>query len=91
MRILLTILLPLVLPSLLFLAWLMSRRRAVADGRPPPHWTELPFRWMLLAAALGLVVGIIVLKIAQPPEDIGTRYVPPSMDESGRVVPGRFE
>jgi hypothetical protein len=78
-RILLTYVLPLILPTVLYLLWL---RFAVARGRAP----EVPYVWLLLAGLVLVTITVFGLTLSG-----GTptgRYQPPHL-EDGRVVPGR--
>ncbi len=84
-RILLTIVLPLLLPTLVYVLWLAATRRAALAG--PAPWQALPWVWLVgagvaLAALLLFIIGVHV----GSPE--GT-YVPPRYID-GRVVPGHI-
>ena len=87
LRVLLTVVLPLILPTALYLVWLrLARPGALADG---VRWQALPFVWLAGAGAvlLALVLFIVSVHFGSPQQ--GT-YVPPSL-ENGRVVPGHIE
>ena len=86
-RILLTIVIPLLLPTLLYLLWLVAARRALPAA--PGPWRALPWPWLLgvglvLAAAMLYLIGT---RIGGSPQGV---YVPPQYID-GRVVPGHVE
>jgi hypothetical protein len=85
-RVLLTILLPLVLPTALYLLWLATARRSALAG--PAPWRSLPWVWLgligvVLTAALLYFVGTHMGSAPQ-----GT-YVPPRYID-GRIEPGHI-
>ncbi len=89
LRILLTIVLPVALPLLLYIGYVsMMRRRAQAAGEDePPRWDEGPWAWFALAG-VGLVLAVLVavrLSSGVPP---GTKLEAPRMID-GEVVPSR--
>ena len=85
MRVLLTIVLPLLLPTLLYVLWLVTMRRAALAG--PAPWRALPWVWLVGAglALSMLLLFVIGVRIGTPE---GT-YVPPRYID-GRVVPGHI-
>jgi len=79
-RILLTIVLPFLLPSVLYVLWLAAMRRAAfAAG-----WGSLPWLWLLGAGVVltALILFIVSVQFGSAP---GGTYVPP------RVVGGQLE
>ena len=91
LRTLLFTVLPLVLPTALYAAWLYAehRRRAAAGaGTAAPRWAEAP--WVALAG-IGLVLMIVTLALwsAVGESDPGAEYQPPRL-EDGRIVPGEM-
>ena len=89
LRILLTIVLPVALPLLLYGGYIsMMRRRAQAAGKDDlPRWDEGPWAWLVLAG-VGLVLAVLVvvrLSSGVPP---GTRLEAPRTID-GEVVPSR--
>lgn len=87
-RILLTWILPLLLPTAAYLAWVLwARRRRAAGG---PEMMDVPWTWLLAA---GLALAFLVTGALYLGEGAGTNadYVPAHIDEEGRFVPGRFE
>ncbi len=89
LRILLTIVLPVALPLLLYIGYVsMMRRRAQAAGEDYlPRWDEGPWAWFALAG-VGLVLAVLVvvrLSSGVPP---GTKLEAPRMID-GEVAPSR--
>ncbi|MGQ9371868.1 DUF6111 family protein [Azospirillum sp. ST 5-10] len=80
MRLLLTVLLPLLAPTLLYAAWVLLQARR---GGPSPRW---PWLWLAGGgvAFLATVLGAWALSEGAPPH---ARYVPAHL-EDGRVVEG---
>ena len=80
----LQIVLPLVLPTALYLIWRLLRRRGKVGEKISGPWS-----WLALSG-LGLVVlGFVVLGLAggSPPGGI---YKPPTLVD-GEIVPGRSD
>ncbi len=92
-RILLTYVLPLVLPAALYFVWLWSARARAQPGgaqaRPAAWWEEAPWPWLALAgvALMAATLFALALTSGSPP---GKVYNPPHV-ENGRIVPGRFQ
>jgi len=86
-RVFLTIIVPLLLPSALYVLWAVSvGRAAVADAAT--EWRAMPWTWLLAAGAiLAIMVMVAFVEIGGSRE--GT-YVPPRV-ENGEVVPGHVE
>ncbi|MGF1592477.1 MAG: hypothetical protein ACFCUW_04310 [Kiloniellaceae bacterium] len=85
LRVVLTVLLPLAAPFLIYLGWLWLGRRKAAGGVLTVDWRETPWPWLLalgLAAALGGML-YLYLSTGHPPE---TKLAPPSFVD-GVVVP----
>lgn len=86
-RELLTLFLPLVLPTVLYLVWLWAVRRSRSSG--PVPWRALPWVWL---GVTGVALTALVLFVVTV--HLGTRvqgvYVPPHA-ENGRIVPGHIE
>ncbi len=90
-RTLLQIVLPLLLPSLLYLAWafVFRRQNALGNGETP-HWVrEGPWFWLIIAGVVLMAIGLGVTAWQHGGPPSGT-YVPARV-EDGRVVPGRIE
>ncbi len=90
MRILIEYLLPIFLPTALWLLWLAwGRRRSRISGRSVPDWQAVPWSWLLAA---GLVLAMLIAVGGTMISGYGTgRYHPASVDEHGHVIPGRFD
>ncbi len=89
-RIVVEYVLPLLLPSIAYVAWWnLYGRRAAAAGGTPALLREGPWFWLFLAglvlASAALIAGALV-----GGDTPGGTYVPPHLDH-GRVVPGRIE
>jgi hypothetical protein len=83
-RILLTIAVPLLLPTLLYLLWLAAARRTVLAA--PAPWRALPWPWLVGAgvALAAVMLYLVGTRIGGSPRGV---YVPPQYID-GRVVPG---
>lgn len=85
-RKLLTVVLPILLPFLVYAGYLyLARRRAMA-GRGPPGWSDAPWSWLFLSAAVLLAAALLVLRFTTD-MDPGAEYVPPRLID-GEIVPG---
>jgi len=89
-RILLQYLLPLLLPTAAYMAWIWyARRRHMGDG-DPPALRKGPLFWCLVAGFALMAAGLITLALTSgAPPDSGD-YRPPRL-EGGKVVPPMFE
>jgi hypothetical protein len=87
LRVLLTIVLPLLLPTAIYAAWVVMLQWS-ARGEPL-RWTTLPWIWLSIAGVLLLGVVLAVVTVHFGESDGGT-YVPPRY-EDGRVVPSHIE
>ena len=80
MRALLTIVVPLLLPTLLYGGWLALTRRR------PPEWREAPWLGALVAGVALLLATLAVWGLGD--RDVpGGHYVPPRL-QGGEIVPG---
>lgn len=90
-RILLQYILPIALPSLLYVAWLAYENRRIARGGAgrPPRWQEGPWPWLI---AGGVVFAVLLSFALANIGGYGTggTYVPPRV-EDGRIIPGHVE
>ncbi|HZK89822.1 MAG TPA: DUF6111 family protein [Stellaceae bacterium] len=82
----LTLVVPLVLPTVLYLVWLRAVRWSEAAGAV--WWRGMP--WVSLAA-IGVVLTALVLFVVTVHFGIATpgTYVPPRV-ENGHIVPGHI-
>jgi Family of unknown function (DUF6111) len=99
LRVFLTIVLPLLLPTAIYVAWLVAMQwsargsdRESAGGAAQGegvHWTALPWIWLAAAGVVLLVLVLLTVTVHFGEPETGT-YVPPRY-EGGRVVPGHIE
>jgi hypothetical protein len=95
LRVFFTIVLPLVLPTALYLVWLRvanwSPRGAPQEAQQGEtvQWAALPWVWLAGAGALLLAIVLFVVTVHFGTSQPGT-YVPPH-SENGRIVPGHIE
>jgi uncharacterized protein DUF6111 len=87
LRILLTIVVPLILPTVIYLAWMQALRSAPRNGLD--RWTALPWLWLTGTGVVLLVVVLLVITVGFGTSQSGV-YVPPRW-ENGRIVPGHIE
>ncbi|MFQ6017803.1 MAG: DUF6111 family protein [Kiloniellaceae bacterium] len=87
LRKLLTIVLPIALPLLVYLGYLvLARRRARRAGRDRlPRRPEAPWTWIVLSGVALMVAALVTWRMTSgvPP---GTRLEPPRLID-GKVVP----
>jgi hypothetical protein len=86
-RVLLTIVLPLLLPTALYLVWVGMLRRPQRNGVPP--WAALPWMWLAGAgiALLTIVLFVVTVHLGAQQEGV---YVAPRWQD-GHIVPGHIE
>ena len=91
LRIFFTIVLPLVLPTLLYLLWLRIARWVRQERRPDERdgWAALPWVWLAATGAVLLAATLFVVTVNFGTPASGV-YVPPH-SENGRIIPGHFE
>jgi hypothetical protein len=87
LREILTLVVPLLLPTALYLVWVRLARWSEVGGATV--WQKLPWVWL---AAIGVVLTALVLVVVTV--GFGTPmpgiYVPPHYD-GGRIVPGHID
>lgn len=90
MRKFLLVILPILLPFIIYGCYLLlARRRARLAGEGKlPQWQEAPWTWIVAASFLLLAGGLIAVRFADdiPP---GTKVEPPriELDERSRSLP----
>lgn len=90
MRILTTYILPLILPTLFWILWLVWRQRKAAKiGKQPPGWDSIPWVWLYIAGG-GLAIIVLIGGFLTSDYSHGT-YRPTYVDENGTIVRGRVE
>jgi hypothetical protein len=87
LRVFLTIVVPLLLPTAIYIGWLVVAHRVQRSG--DVQWVELPWVWLAVAGTVLLVVVLFVVNLHFGTSETGT-YVPPRW-EGGRIVPGHIE
>lgn len=89
MRILIEYVVPILLPSLLWIFWLAwAQRRARATARSGPAWHSVPWTWLLAA---GFALAMLIAVGGTLMSGYGTgRYHPAAVDEHGHIIPGGF-
>jgi uncharacterized membrane protein HdeD (DUF308 family) len=85
LRVLLTVLLPLAAPFLIYLGWIWLVRGKAASGVLTVDWRETPWPWMLLIGVSCAVAGLLYLYVSQG-HPAGTKLEPPALVD-GVVVP----
>ena len=91
-RLFLTVVLPLITPTLLYLMWVKIKRhkaKALADGEPLPEWERLPWPWLIGIGCALTVTGLLFVGFPTD-HNQDSIYVPPHM-EDGVLVPGHFK
>ena len=87
LRVLLTIVLPLVLPTALYLLWVRTTKWE--EGGGAMRWGALPWLWLAGTGVVLLAVVLYVVTVHFGTSEQGV-YVPPRY-EGGHVVPGHIE
>jgi hypothetical protein len=87
LREILTLVVPLLLPTVLYLVWIRAVRWSEAGGQAT--WSKLPWIWL---AVTGVALTALVLFVVTVHFGIATPgiYVPPHF-ENGRIVPGHID
>ena len=83
-RVFLTIFLPLLLPTALYILWALLTDRFRFTGALAA-WERLP--WIWLAAAGVVVTGVVLVTMVESGDSIEGSYIPPHL-EDGEIVPG---
>jgi hypothetical protein len=90
MRVFLQYILPLLLPSLLYILWVvLARRRTASSGGTVSVLQVGPWFWLILTGIGLAACGLIASALLFGGDPKGT-YMPPHL-ENGRVVPGRVQ
>ncbi|MBC8339207.1 MAG: hypothetical protein ISR51_03085 [Rhodospirillales bacterium] len=92
-RILLTYVLPLVLPTLIYVLWIWNARRTHEPEHEddlPPALRQGPLFWSLISGFLLMVAGLITIALMSgDPPDSGT-YQSPRL-EGGKILPPSYK
>jgi Family of unknown function (DUF6111) len=87
LRVFLTVVLPLLLPTALYLLWVTTVGPSPEGGAI--SWTTVPWLWLAGAGAALLAIVLIVVSVhfGSPQQGV---YVPPRWD-GHRIIPGHIE
>jgi hypothetical protein len=88
LRVIVEILLPLVLPTALYLGWIRVVRWANGGGAAM-GWAGLPWLWLAAAGVVLLAAFLFVVTVGFGTAERGV-YVPPRW-VNGHIVPGHVE
>jgi hypothetical protein len=88
LRVVLTIVLPLLLPTALYLLWVATLGSA-REGGVIIRWTAVPWLWLAAAGAILLPIVLIVVTVHFGTPQQGV-YVPPRW-QGDRIIPGHIE
>jgi len=86
LRVVLTVIVPLVLPTALWLGWIAATKRAEVRGGA---WAVAPWPWLLAGGVALTAATLYVVNVGFGAGEDG-RYVPPTVID-GKLVPGHFE
>jgi hypothetical protein len=88
LRVFLTVVLPLLLPTALYVLW-VSTFGGAEHGGNAVRWTAVPWIWLAGAGVvlLAIVLFVVTVHFGSPQEGV---YVPPRW-EGDRIVPGHME
>ena len=96
MRVFLTIILPLLTPSLLYIAWLLLRGQTAPgadDGQEGGVvrrlGDDMPWVTLVLSGAVLALAATMTMYLLQPMGSSTSEYSPPRM-ENGRIVPAEL-
>ena len=87
-RELLTLVVPLLLPTVLYLVWLRATRWSQEVGGPM-DWLAIPWVWLTVTGVALTAVVLFVVTVHFGTAVPGV-YVPPHL-ENGRIAPGHIE
>ena len=88
-RVLLQYLLPLLLPTLVFVVWVLLTRRGSRGEGVMQRLERGPWFW-LTSAGIVLVAAVLAYVAVTGGDDPGGTYVPPRF-EGGRIIPGEIK
>jgi uncharacterized membrane protein len=80
---------PVLVPLLVYLAWMqIVRRKAQKAGQPLPHFRDGPWFWMIVASLCIAVFMFVFLGLSH--EAVRGEYEPPHM-ENGKIISGKVK
>jgi hypothetical protein len=88
-RVIIQYVLPLLLPTLIFIGWLaLTRKPDETRAETMARLQGGPWYWLVVAGFTLMAAGLIYLGLSHddPPESV---YVPPRV-EDGRIIPGHM-
>jgi hypothetical protein len=85
-REILTLVVPLILPTVLYLAWLRLKHWSEAGGAVA--WQKLPWVWLAMTGVALTALVLFVVTVGFGDSQPGV-YVPPHF-ENGQIVPGHI-
>jgi hypothetical protein len=85
-RVLITVILPLLLPTALYLLWVGTLGAPHEDGAMP--WTSMPWLWLVGAGAALLAIVLFVVAVGFGTTQQGV-YVAPRW-QNGHIIPGHI-
>jgi hypothetical protein len=87
LREILTLVVPLLLPTVLYLVWIRAVRWSETGGAA--IWHKLPWVWLAVTGVALTAIVLFVVTVGFGTSERGT-YVPPYF-ENGRIVPGHID
>jgi len=88
LRVFLTVILPLLLPTALYLLWIVTLGSS-PQGGGAISWATVPWIWLAGAGAVLLAIVLIVVTVGFGSPQQGV-YVPPRW-QGDRIIPGHIE
>lgn len=89
-RIILTYVLPLLLPTLVYVAWISYARKKHDNDDEPPALRKGPLFWCLMAGFMLMVAGLVTIALTSGDPPGSGQYQSPRL-EDGKIVPPRFK
>jgi hypothetical protein len=81
---------PVLLPLVLYILWMLRRRRrAVKAGETVPEWREGPWMWAIVATFLLIMGGLLILGLSAE-SNRDSAYKPTQLKD-GKLIQERFE
>ena len=87
----LTILLPLLAPTIAYLIWgwfMRKRKHDLDDGKKLEAWQTWPWRYLVGAGAILSMISLLLLGLTTN-NNLTGKYIPPTVID-GELVPGHF-
>lgn len=88
LRVILTIIVPLLLPTVVYVGYVaLERRRLASSGGPQPWYVGAPWAWLIGGGLLLMIATLAVLTNFSSGSP-GEVYVPAHVRPDGSLVPG---